>query len=169
MKFTALINAIAACMGADARVCSRYNGVNQYAKKVNDFETNARDSKLVVVDYKGADVAFNLRMVQLDAITVVLPPAVLLQDIAKEDETFKVFSEDGVTAKDAATQALAYSKLDAKYNPALGDLVDIFRPYLAKDHPAPLLIGASNKPHGQGVAFLAVLEGNISMVMQFIE
>lgn len=134
MEYAKLINAIAACMGSDARTFTRYNKAAVEGTG-EEAGMKARDCKMVVVDYKNTDTSFNLRAGQMAIANTKLTALMAFDEIAKSDSSLKRLS--------SLEMVTAFSGLDAKYGPVLHDLLAVSRCYINKLEPNKVIFGVS--------------------------
>lgn len=120
MEYARLINGIAACMGNEARTFTRYNkSVTQ--GEGSEAHMKARDTKMVVVDYKNTDVSFHLRAGQIAFNGTPFTNTMMIEHIKKEDPSLVI--------QDSFEDAIMHS-IGPKYLYAVSDICDIIKCYV---------------------------------------
>lgn len=159
MKYSNLVNALAALVGANARTSTRTNYPYEEEKDhPTEVTFGMTRTEVHVVGYDGGSIGFTLRAMELSNETIVPTKEKALQMVKEDDPTFKQFFDDtsNSTLLDVSG-ALDHAGMSNNYFRVLRDIVKAIDGFAVKDR-GPTLLGASKQVGNGVVAFFVQLE-----------
>lgn len=166
MKYSTLINALAAMVGSNARTSTRTN----YPKEEDalghpGITFDLTRMEVSATGYDAGQLGFTLRAMEISNETVVPTKEKALQMVSENDSQFKQFFDDesNSTLLDISG-ALAYAGMSNNYFRVLRDVHTIVESYSDK-HRGPTLLGATKQLVDGCVAFFVQLE-NSAVIIQ---
>lgn len=165
MKYAKPVNVIACCASDDARVFTRYNKkpADQWQDRIL-YKTLT--SKMVVADYKGTDVNFTIRTMQVAEETTVPTPRFAINMLLSGDSSIKEFGLDETQMQLADyAEACNYAGMAVdKYVPVVQDIASIIKMYATDGGVGNMLIFATNTFAYECVGLIIQLENEVLVV-----
>lgn len=169
MEYAKSINAVAAVLGAEATVVSRYNRKPRKQLERNNEQSeglNTRQVKLVVADYGNNrynddfpydEISFHLYITQVRYVDGrVVEPQYAIDQVKLEEESY--------IERDTIEEVLVELGLGLKYTPALKSILAVF-----EEMTGNKVIFGGGKVDAEAQVALYVRDGDDLLLMQFRE